>query len=324
MGPRNDRPWRCRHPDRPGSRLRSRPAQRTGENPVWDAERGLWTWIDIPARTIHRLDPPAAPTALILPEMIGSLVLRPDGGVVCACETGVFDVDLPEEGGEAVVTTLATHRFPKEGMRFNDGRCDGRGGSGCPAWSWTSARATRPACGTAHAGRWADGHRDRRLHHPNGSAFSPDGRTLYASDSHRDVRMVWAWDYDTDTGTAATAALRRHAGDGRRPTAPRWTSTAATGSAAWTRLHQALHPERRPRPPHRGADAQATMCAFGGPDLRTMLVTRSAAARRTSRGPAWRARPDVRSRRPGPAGTPPDCLNLSPLGEVARRAFRAG
>jgi sugar lactone lactonase YvrE len=35
----------------------------------------------------------------------------------------------------------------------------------------------------------------------NGLAFSPDGRTLYHSDSHRSVQTIWAWDLDPDDGT---------------------------------------------------------------------------------------------------------------------------
>ena len=42
------------------------------------------------------------------------------------------------------------------------------------------------------------------LHHEGSviaMAFSPDGRTMYLSDSHPSVQAVWAFDYDTDTGT---------------------------------------------------------------------------------------------------------------------------
>ena len=36
---------------------------------------------------------------------------------------------------------------------------------------------------------------------PNGLAFSPDGKTMYLSDSHPSRAMVWAFDYDVDSGT---------------------------------------------------------------------------------------------------------------------------
>ena len=34
----------------------------------------------------------------------------------------------------------------------------------------------------------------------NGLAFSPDGRTMYLSDSNPSVQTIWACDYDPDTG----------------------------------------------------------------------------------------------------------------------------
>jgi sugar lactone lactonase YvrE len=35
----------------------------------------------------------------------------------------------------------------------------------------------------------------------NGLAFSPDGRTLYHSDSYAAVRTIWAWDLHPDDGS---------------------------------------------------------------------------------------------------------------------------
>jgi sugar lactone lactonase YvrE len=39
----------------------------------------------------------------------------------------------------------------------------------------------------------------------NGLAFSPDGRTMYLSDSHASVRHVWAFDFDPTTVRSRTA-----------------------------------------------------------------------------------------------------------------------
>ena len=35
----------------------------------------------------------------------------------------------------------------------------------------------------------------------SGVGESPDGKTMYLSDSHPLVQLVWAFDYDTATGT---------------------------------------------------------------------------------------------------------------------------
>jgi sugar lactone lactonase YvrE len=42
---------------------------------------------------------------------------------------------------------------------------------------------------------------------PNGLAFSPDGRTMYLSDSHPKVQQIWAYDYDIETGTPSNRRL---------------------------------------------------------------------------------------------------------------------
>nr|WP_274389692.1 SMP-30/gluconolactonase/LRE family protein [Azospirillum doebereinerae] len=255
-----------------------------GENPVWDADRRDWTWIDIPGRSVHRLDPSSGRhRRWTLPEMIGSLVLRPDGGAVCGCETGVFDVDLPEEGGEATVARLAAAPFPKDGMRFNDGRCDRQGRL------WVSGMVKDITQGDT-SGAWyrftrADGLTETGLTGfviPNGSAFSPDGRILYASDTHRDVRMVWSWDYDPDTGTARD---RRPFVDMRAMVGRPDGATVDVDGCYWIccldegcikRFTPQGVLDRRIEVPMR----KPTMCAFGGDDLRTMLVTS------LSRGPA--------------------------------------
>ena len=256
----------------------------TGENPVWDPNTRCWTWIDIPARSIHRLDPSSGKyRRWTLAEMIGSLVLRPDGGAVCACETGVFDVDLPEGSEKAVVTRLASYRFPKEGMRFNDGRCDRQGRF------WMSSMVMDISQGDT-SGAWfrftrAEGLIETGLNGyviPNGSAFSPDGRTFYASDSHRDVRMVWAFDYDPDAGTAQNRRpfidMRAMVGrpDGAAVDVDGCYWICCLDEGCIKRFTPKGDLDRSIEVPMR----KPTMCAFGGPDLRTMIVTS------LSRGPA--------------------------------------
>jgi sugar lactone lactonase YvrE len=41
----------------------------------------------------------------------------------------------------------------------------------------------------------------------NGLAFSPDGRTMYFSDSFAEVRTIWSAPYDTDTGVPGAPSV---------------------------------------------------------------------------------------------------------------------
>jgi sugar lactone lactonase YvrE len=69
----------------------------------------------------------------------------------------------------------------------------------------------------------------------NGIAFSPDGRTMYLSDSHPTRRRVWAFDYDIDDGVPHNRRLFVDmAGYAGRPDGARSMPTAATGWPATT------------------------------------------------------------------------------------------
>eukprot|EP01035_Chromulina_nebulosa_P012495 gene12495-16658_t len=120
----------------------------------------------------------------------------PHGRWVAAMETGVA-VLTPHADGTLTHETLSTVRHPHSGMRFNDGRCDrqGRLRAGTMVMDMSLGSAT----GSVYA---LEGSRVRALHSglitPNGMAFSPDGNTMYLSDSHPNVQTVWAFDYDTE------------------------------------------------------------------------------------------------------------------------------
>lgn len=92
---------------------------------------------------------------------------------------------------------------PEEALdrnRFNDGTADARG----RFWAGTMKEGGTPEkMGTFYrldpdfsVTAWRDG-----IYTTNGLAFSPDGKTMYFSDSNASVRTIWASDYDLDTGT---------------------------------------------------------------------------------------------------------------------------
>jgi sugar lactone lactonase YvrE len=111
----------------------------------------------------------------------------------------------PQGGGTLGFKRLASVHHAVPGMRFNDGRCDRQGrflagtmlmnmaasqGEGC-VYSYENGRDASQSLMPLLSG----------FKTPNGMAFSPDGRTMYLSDSHPSVQLVWAFDYDPATGT---------------------------------------------------------------------------------------------------------------------------
>jgi sugar lactone lactonase YvrE len=113
----------------------------------------------------------------------------------------------------------------------------------------------------------------------NGLAFSPDGRTLYHSDTPRFV--VWRWDYDPATGAAenrrAFVRIEPTADDRGRPDGAAVDAEGCYWSALYEggRVHR-YDPDGRLVAAYPLGARKVTMPAFGGPDLKTLFVTTAA------------------------------------------------
>ncbi len=169
-----------------------------GEGAVWDErDQGLW-WVDIASGLVHFFDPVTGVNDVFdFGEPVGCLSRRDAGGLVVAARSGLYLYD-PQSGAREALVDPEAH-LP--GNRFNDGATDPRG----RLWAGTMKDDGGPA---AQVGRFYRFDPDRTLsthfdpvYTTNGMTFSPDGKTMYLSDSHPDVRMIWACDYDLDTGT---------------------------------------------------------------------------------------------------------------------------
>lgn len=170
----------------------ARGADLIGECPLWDG-RELW-WIDILGPALKRLDPASgAQRALALPEAIGSFAFRRAGGILAAMKSGLYF--LSPDGGALECVARPEPGLPHN--RFNDGRC-GRDGR---FWAGTMKdEGEREPVGSLYR-LDPDGTCARmrgNLYVPNDLCWSPDGRTMYLSDTHRHV--IWAHDYDRAAG----------------------------------------------------------------------------------------------------------------------------
>jgi sugar lactone lactonase YvrE len=98
---------------------------------------------------------------------------------------------------------------------------------------------------------------------------------MYLSDSHPDRGAVWVFDYDIDDGVPSNRRLLTdlHSRTGRPDGAAvdcdgaYWT--CANGEGALLRFTPDGTLDRTVQLPMR----EPTMCAFGGPDMRTLFVT---------------------------------------------------
>jgi sugar lactone lactonase YvrE len=207
--------------------------------------------------------------------MVACIAADGHGGWIAGMETGLFHLQ-PGDGEQLTATPLVDVRHAQAGMRFNDGRCDRQG----RFWAGTMLMDMGAGAVVGAMYRYQAGQQDlepqlQGFIVPNGLGFSPDGKTLYLSDSHPSVQKIWAFDYDTDSGTPHNRRLfvdmNEHPGrpDGAAVDADGCYWICGNDAGLIHRFtpqgkldHSLAVPVKKP-----------AMCAFGGPDLDTLFVT---------------------------------------------------
>ena len=248
-----------------------------GESPVWVPEESALYWVDIPAGGLQRW---SADTGQVdtwkTPEMLACIARHADGGWVAGMESGFFRLH-PRNDGSLDSEPLAHVDHARADMRLNDGRCDRQGRFW--AGSMVLNMGANAANGTLY--RYSAGQHgplDSRLSGfivPNGLGFSPDGRTMYLSDSHPQVQQIWAFDYDIETGTPSNRRvfvdMNEHEGrpDGAAVDADGCYWICANDAGLIHRFTPDGRLDRSLAVPVK----KPTMCAFGGPRLDTLFVT---------------------------------------------------
>jgi sugar lactone lactonase YvrE len=246
-----------------------------GECPEWSVEQAAWFWVDIPAKAIWRLDGAGQLRSWTCNEMVACIAPARDGSILAGMETGLFRLNLHEDG-KVMAVRLAAPSALGEGMRFNDGRCDrqGRFWSGTMFMDMSAERAIGALYRYSDEGGLSEAVVSGLLTQ-NGLAFSPDGRTMYLSDSHPLSQQVWAFDYDVELGVPSNRRLfvdmRQHPGrpDGAAVDADGCYWTCGNDGGRILRFTPEGRLDRTIEVPM----AKPSMCSFGGPDLATLMVT---------------------------------------------------
>ncbi|WP_345121860.1 SMP-30/gluconolactonase/LRE family protein [Dactylosporangium darangshiense] len=239
-----------------------------GESAVWDDRAARLHWVDITAGLVHTLDWAGGPTRTIdVGDMVGSVALREDGGLVMALRHAVAYLD-PDAGWCEVVAAVEADR---PGNRCNDGAVDPAG----RFWFGTMDLAETDPTGSFYC--LSPGGTPTAVFDgiicSNGPAWSPDGRTMYHVDSTRQV--VRAHPFDPDTGEAGPGSVFvDDTGTGWYPDGVTVDAEGYVWNCKWaggrivryapdgTVDRELLLPVPRP-----------TRCAFIGPDLALLAVT---------------------------------------------------
>jgi len=237
---------------------------------VWWTERAVLLFVDVTGRRLYQFKPGSATSEwLRIDEDIGCVAPAVGGGFVAGLRSGLWLLD--EFGAKSRL--LASNPEDATVSRFNDGRADaaGRFWVGTIDEPKNGGRAGLYRFDEQALNRVSDG-----LLTSNGLAFSPDGRTLYHSDTPRFV--VYRYDYDVLTGIADNrrvfVQLEPTASDRGRPDG----AAVDVQGCYWTALYeggrvQRYDPDGRLMSEYTIPARRPTMPAFGGPDLKTLFVT---------------------------------------------------
>ncbi|TWD46045.1 sugar lactone lactonase YvrE [Agrobacterium vitis] len=240
-----------------------------GECPLWSVTEQVLYFVDIKQSRIHRLDPATNRlSALFLPEEVGCIGLVEGGGFVAGLRSGLWILSAKGE----LIRKLADNPEDQSISRFNDGMVDpaGRFVAGTVDETREQGIASLYRYDARGLEKLAGG-----LLTSNGTAFSPDGKRLYHSDTLR--YTLYTYDYDVVTGTASNQQVFARFGSETDKGRPDGGAVDAEG-CYWTALFEGGRVQRYAPDGTLLAEYPVpakcpTMITFGGPDLKTLYCT---------------------------------------------------
>jgi D-xylonolactonase len=236
-----------------------------GEGVLWDASKQRVWFVDIKGHRIHRCSHDGVERdSWDAPGQVSFIVPAADGGMVCSLEDGLYRFD----DADGSFTPLAKVEAEETGNRFNDGHVDAAG----HLWFGSMHDAEEAPSGALYR---FDGARVQQMDDgyviTNGPALSPDGATLYHTDTLQ--KRIYAFDRAPD-GSLSNKRTFVEIADGGYPdgmavdsTGHLWVATFGGWridrfDAAGVKVGEVRFP-----------CANVTKLAFGGEDLRTVYAT---------------------------------------------------
>lgn len=238
-----------------------------GEGPVWSAhEQAVW-FVDIKGEQIHRYCAISGRTdSWAAPAQPGFVLPVSGGGFVAGLKTGLALFDPIEK----TFASLATVEDPALDNRLNDGHVDAQGrlwfGSMHDPEETKSGALYRLGSDSSVV-RMDDGYCIT-----NGPAISPDGKTLYHTDTLE--RVIWTFDLAADGSLSNKRLFTPIERPGAYPDGPIVDAEGCVitglfggwGLARYSPKGELLGRIELPV-------ANVTKACFGGPDLKTLYIT---------------------------------------------------
>jgi len=237
-----------------------------GEGPLWSAaEQALW-FVDIKGPSIHRYHPASGDQrSWPAPARVGFLALTREGGMLAGLKTGLYRFN-PQTGNFTQLHVVEPHA---PNNRLNDGFVDSEG------FLWFGSMddtEEEPSGALYQLGDAGCIRRDPGYVVTNGPAESPDGRTLYHTDTLAGI--IYAFDRARNGQLSNKRVFVRIPAGGGYPDGP----IVDAEGCLWTGLFggwalQRYSPDGKLLDEIRLPCSAVTKAAFAGDDLRTLYIT---------------------------------------------------
>ena len=240
-----------------------------GEGPLWVAEESALYWVDIDESKILRYHPSTgAYDTFDVDTRVTALAMRASGGFVTATDKGLAFWDAQTQA----LDFFADPEADLSSTRFNDGAADRQG----RFWAGTMNEVDFES---------PDGSLyrldpDKTLHTmeteipvANGVGWSPDNKTMYFSDTMRQV--IWVYDFDPATGGIShRRQFARVSEEGVLPDGLTVDSEGFVWNAQWNGWNVTRYdPEGKVERVIQLPAQQITCPAFGGENLDELYIT---------------------------------------------------
>jgi len=245
-----------------------------GEGPVWDTRRSLLWWTDIDGRAVWTYDPIARQsTRYAPPDRVGCMAMTSDGRVLLAAAKALYLASAAVGALQAVKVADVEADLPR--TRTNDGRPDRFGNL-----VFGTMDDVRPRTAIGSFYQYSTRHGLRRLPLPNCTTsnsicFSPDGRTMYFTDTPTGI--IRHGDYDPEAALVTNVRDLATLGPGQgHPDGSTIDADGCLWSAAWGgSIVRRFTPDGRLDREIAVPTKNPTCPTFGGADLSTLFITSS-------------------------------------------------
>ncbi len=243
-----------------------------GEGPVWVARENSVYWVDIKSNSLfcHSLDGSSVQQTWQLPEQLTSLVPRKGGGFIGTTRHSFATVVINQARSEVFLSMIDSPTPEASHNRFNDGKTDPAGRF------WAGSMDDDEQLATGHL-YYLDHNRKVTLKDSdyiitNGPAFSPDGSTMYHTDTLS--KLIYSFDLSPEGDTTNKKEFIRLSGDEGYPDG----MTVDSEGCLWVCLFDGWGINRY-SPDGQLIDfidmpvANITSCTFAGKNLDQLFIT---------------------------------------------------